>query len=82
MNGERGRFSEETCPVCHKTFVVPDAGIWAYKLRRYKKGVWSSGYIFLCSWKCFRSFEGHHAAYVKKHDGRRTRHRKEEGAES
>lgn len=37
MNGERGRFSEETCPVCHKTFVVPDAGIWAYKLRRYKK---------------------------------------------
>ena len=73
MNGERGRFSEETCPVCHKTFVVPDAGLWVYKIRL--KGTQTPTYM--CSWRCFRIYEKQNEEYKRQNDGRKTRWKKD-----
>lgn len=68
---ERERFSEATCPICGKLFGIPDSQLWAYKLQRKKRG--TSGYIYFCSWKCFRIHEKQHEEYMRENDGRRTR---------
>ena len=42
----------KVCPICGKTFSVPQPSEWVFK--RYKRGKTMTYY---CSWKCIRRME-------------------------
>ncbi len=75
MKQERERWSEEECPICKKIFVVPDSGIYAYKIQHHKKGI--QRWTYYCSWKCLRIAQKQHEEHMKTHDGRKTRWQKQ-----
>lgn len=54
---------ERKCPVCGKTFIMPDAEQWAYRVTDGRK---KRSY---CSWHCLREYEranGHTRNYTRR----------------
>lgn len=46
-------YDDRTCPICGKTFCVPDIDVWAYKFRvGTSRGYSKTTYV--CSWHCLQ----------------------------
>lgn len=61
---------DKVCPICGSKFFVPDASMWAYKLKKaYTKKTRQIQYIYLCSWTCTNkarpSLQRGHKSYNK-----------------
>lgn len=48
------------CPICGKTFYVPDATAWVYKKHIRLDGWDRHRFKLLCSWSCYRKYEKEH----------------------
>lgn len=46
-------FNVQTCPICNRDFVIPDARTWAYKRRGGKDG---KKMYYFCTYKCKNTY--------------------------